>query len=52
MLNVMFTAKELRIVINALESYYYDIVDMDSHPLKSDLCVVLVVLNRLKKTKV
>ena len=49
MLNIRLTEKELRIVINALESYYYDVSDMDSHPLKSDLRVVLFVLNRLKK---
>ncbi len=48
MLRISLTEKQLRIVINALESYYYDVADMDNHPLKSDLCVVMFVLNRMK----
>lgn len=50
MFRISLTEKQLRIVINALESYYYDVSDMDNHPLKSDLRMVLIILNRLKKT--
>lgn len=45
---VSLSENQLRVVINALDAYFYDIVDDDMHPAQDDLETVQIILNRLR----
>ena len=47
---VSLSENQLRVVINALDAYFYDIVDDDMHPAQDDLETVQIILNRFKRT--
>ena len=47
---VSLSENQLRVVINALDAYFYDIVDDYMHPAQDDLETVRIILNRLKRT--
>lgn len=45
---ISLSINQIDIVVNALEAYYYDILDCDYHPAKSDLEAVKIVLDRFR----